>query len=423
MTERAPRWLIAVMLSLICPDASFSDPREAPAARGEPPPTGQPTNSSRDYAGQPLAYWERLFGELDPKTAFAASIVPGLIEVMADRTVPDNVRRRAATTLGRIGEPAESAVPVLLALLNDPRESPAARMWLLRAIGLLGPSARAATPRLVALLFDERAPLPLRQMTLEPLATIGPRHPEAIPALTRLLQYQPAPNGSLVQADAVTLRGLAAEALAVVGRDADLAAPILIRTVRNPAEAELVRRKSLTALGALRERGALAIPALLESLEFDPSEAARDAAAEALVNIGTEALPVLWQGLQHPDVGVRWRIASALGRRKPAEAETLRGLRRAVSDREESVRLHACESLQKLRGADENTVLTAVDLLTSSGRDTRMRAMKLVTAFAPRTGPALERLESLATGPAGPVQQIAAKTLEKLASREPESSR
>jgi HEAT repeat protein len=143
-----------------------------------------------------------------------------------------------------------------------------------------------------------------------------------------------------------TLREAAAEAFAILRADADLAAPLLVRAIRNPAEAECIRRKALVALGKIGPNAAIAIPAAVESLEFDPSEAVRDEAARALVGIGGPAYRVLGEYLAHPQAAVRWRIAAVIAAIKSPPEDLLARLRDATSDPDGLVRMALLSRLE-----------------------------------------------------------------------------
>ena len=74
------------------------------------------------------------------------------------------------------------------------------------------------------------------------------------------------------------------ESIATVGKDAAIAAPVLMRFLNDPREP--MRRKTAMALGRVGPAAQLAIPTLVESLAFDESPAVRDAAETSLAEIG-----------------------------------------------------------------------------------------------------------------------------------------
>src|SRR5437870_5216055 len=97
---------------------------------------------------------------------------PATVPVLADLLGDDDqeVRWMAATALGAIGPPAETAVPALTRALGDP-------YYLVRwtsadALGYIGPGARSAVPALTEALGD--AEKDVRESAANALRTIDP---------------------------------------------------------------------------------------------------------------------------------------------------------------------------------------------------------------------------------------------------------
>jgi hypothetical protein len=82
------------------------------------------------YFGKPLSDWVTRAADIDPDSAYAATIVQPLIEIIQDDDVADPIRGRLAVFLGRIGKPA---APVLAKILGDPAQPMANRVWAGRA--------------------------------------------------------------------------------------------------------------------------------------------------------------------------------------------------------------------------------------------------------------------------------------------------
>jgi HEAT repeat protein len=286
--------------------------------------------------------------------------------------------------------------------------------WAARALGLYGVHARRAVPALVDLLFDEEIPQGYRMLPMEALARIGTRHPEVMPALLRLLQYQGEDATKVSPAEASVFRELAAEAIAVVGADADLAAPLLVRAIRNPQETAAVRRKAIVAVGALGPRAELAVPALIETMELGDTEALRVAASEALGKIGTPALPLLQQYLQHPAPDVRCYAAQGLAAMGPQARPALAALTAALADPHAEVRMAICESCAAIPLAPDTFMRQLIELLASDSRQVRMRAMRLLIKLGPQVDPFLPQLQALQSHHDSSVRAIARKTWEQL---------
>ncbi len=231
-------------------------------------------------------------------------------------------------------------------------------------------------------------------MCLEALAIIRGAHPDAVRALVEAVNIDASSLGD--DGDAAQLRSLAVEALGIAGADAAVAAPLLVRIVRNPRETETVRRRSVTALGAMGPAAGIAIDPLAEALLIDPSEAVRDAAAESLARLGPSGQAMLRRFIQHEDASIRWRAAKALGGIKKPEEDVVVALQAATRDGDEQVRLRAAESLWKIVADAEPILPVIVELLTSDDRGIRIRAIELLEQFGPQAKPAYARLKELA---------------------------
>ncbi len=303
-------------------------------------------------------------------------------------------------TLGRIGPAAQDAVPVFIAQIEqrDQLGKPT-YAWAARALGLFGVHGRQAAPALVDLLFDEDIPQAYRTLPVEALARIGTSHPDVLPALIRLLQYEGSDASRISAADASVFRELAAEALGIMGPDADLAAPLLIRAIRNVGESESVRRKATVALGSMGARAELAIPALIETLEFGESDALRGAAGEALGKIGLPALPLLQRYLQHSDPQVRASAAKAIGQMGRQARPAVPTMIAALVDPDDEVRVSICESLDSIGADPKQFIALLVQLLTSDLRQVRMRSMRLLIKLGPQVRPQVEQLRQLQQDP------------------------
>ena len=366
------------------------------------------------YGGDTLEVWKRRLDELKPTSEYAAVLAPGLLEIVEDRQAPDAFRERAALTLGRIGKPAAAAVPVLGEILVDPNEPLRNRIWAGRALGYFGKYASPAADALIDFLFDEQIPPQYRAVPVEALGLMGSRHPNVIPAVLQLFQCTPGEQSGLSPRDATHLRELAVEAFSMMGPDAAIAAPLLMRAVRDPSEVESIRRGAVVALGRIGADAAIAIPVLIESLEFDPSEAIRDEAARALAKIGDRAHVVLQGYLAHPDPAVRWRIASAFGELKSPPLNLVVALQNMASDPDEVVRLAALESLSKLETDPDKFLAAAIQLLASEDRQVRMRAMRLIVAHFPLQTSDVAALEELQHHDRPATARIARLVIKKL---------
>ena len=83
------------------------------------------------YAGRSLDEWRELIGRIDLQDPESRKFVPGLIELIDDKTAPWITRRQAALTLGRLGPLAAEAVPHVVNHLDDVSDDPetSPRRW------------------------------------------------------------------------------------------------------------------------------------------------------------------------------------------------------------------------------------------------------------------------------------------------------
>lgn len=374
------------------------------------PPAG---GAERMYGGRALDAWRRELIDFDAASPQAAEKAPPLIEILGDPALDEGIRRDAAMALSRIGQPAQAAVPKLVTLLDSTEGEPGdAPFWAAKALAQFGPLAKEATPALVALVHDVDRPLAHRQMVLEALAMIRGAHPSAVRALIDVVNTD-APLGG-EDDDASRLRSSAVEALGIAGADAAVAAPLLVRIIRNPREAETIRRRSVTALGAMGSAADIAVEPLAEALLIDDSEAVRDAAAESLAELGPPGQVMLLRTAKHNDARIRWRAAKALGRINKPDEDVVVALQAAVRDADEQVRLHAAESLWIIVADADPILPVVVQLLTSDDRNVRIRAIELLDKFGPQAKPVEGELEKLAGDKRQPVRRAAETALRNL---------
>lgn len=406
------RTSIAKFRPLICPRRA--DPSFVAILLAVVLPTRADEPAAKTYDGLTLQQWTLQLPDIDPSSPTARRTVRGLTAIVADESLPGEVRRPFALRLGRIGKPASSAAKVLAAIVGSRHEAAEPdSLWAARALGFMGSAAKDAAPVLVDMLFDRRSSSLERQLAVGGLAGIGGTHPDVIPALIRLFQEtsagEPTPETS-------RLRWSAIAAFEAAGPDADLVAPLLIRVVRAPRESELMRRTAITALGEMKFRAVIAMPVLCEALEFDKSPAAQDAAANALAKIGEQAVPVLARYLHHEDAKIRSRIVTSLGQILGADAklQAARFLRTAGDDESADVRLAVAESLWQLTRRPDPAVPIAIALVADRDRSVRFRAMDLLIQIRSRDERHLQALALLGEHSNPQVRRTAARTLEKI---------
>ena len=207
-----------------------------------------------------------------------------------------SARQAAAWGLGAAGSAASALAPAIADRLKQDDQA-STRLAAARALGAIG--SRAGVPALLEGLAD--ASESVRAGAAQALLRIGPGG-EDVPALT----------GAVASAD----RYVAAFAAWSLGN-----------------------------LGAAAEP---AVPALVQALARDDTNAV---VAAALARIGpgaAAAVPELVRGLASPDDGRRFRAARTLGRIGPAAAAAVGPLTAALRDPSNHVRAHAARALGRI---------------------------------------------------------------------------
>lgn len=393
-------WLLLFLLQH-APALSANDQEDASA-----PP--------RLYDGKSLEQWRQAVKELRLDNPAGRSAVPGLLAIVKDQSAPWFTRRQMANTLGRMGKYASEAVPVLIEILDEPKSGEnTPRIWATKSLALFGPEAREAAPKLIAILKNEDVPVEERQVALDALGQIGGAHPRAIPALVETLNLPERADSPEAQEARDTLRELAAESIAIVGKDAAIAVPVLLRCLHDPGES--MRRKTVAALAKIGPPAGLAVPALVEVLAFDESPAVRDGAEQALAGIGSAALPALVHLLGDKDTELRRRAARSVGQMKTAARSAAGKLTELLKDEDPQVRLTAAKSLWLITEKADASIPVLVETLKSPDRQLRMQAFRLLTIdLGPAAAPARAELLKLQNHPEAAIRQAAQKALNRI---------
>jgi HEAT repeat protein len=308
------------------------------------------------------------------------------------------VRRSAAFALGKIGPPAAGAVPRLVEELNDP--DTAVREASAFALGEIGPTSYnpQAIPVLLQTLQSDKD-AKVRRSAAYALGRYGPHASQGAAAL----------QNALGDAEPV-VRANAAWALGQLGKAGGGNAISGLMQVLDSDTDTLVRRDAAQALGVIGRDAHVAVPALLKRFRGDPDAVVKKAALDALVNTITQddkdALPDLLQALHNPDADVAKSAALALANLGGAGAkEAVPFLIKALKDDDDPTRRLAAAALANI---GEYAVRALPDLTAALGdRDADVR-----------------RLAALALGRMGPLAKSAVPELIKaLAASEPEEVR
>jgi HEAT repeat protein len=205
-----------------------------------------------------------------------------------------------------------------------------------RQLEALGASA---LPEIQAVLTDPASDVELQKAALKACALLGLQAAPAVPDVAATL-----PDPELTEEAAI--------ALSFMGREAY--APLKEGTA---SDDPVLRRESLRSLGKLRERAPLdaraVVPLLLDGLD-DPDPGVRTVAATYLGILhgdAPDAVPALIDALQDEDAEVRAAAATALGSFGEHGAGAIPALRKAAADRNEEVAREAGLALVKLQSS------------------------------------------------------------------------
>ncbi|MCS6851413.1 MAG: HEAT repeat domain-containing protein [Gemmataceae bacterium] len=281
----------------------------------------------RSAASDAIPRLIQLQGDSDVETQRAATdalllMTPTAIPQLVHALESDNeaVRRGSAVALARSGL---AAADKLQQVLKHPRAS--VRVLAAQTLAQIGPDARSATTALLDASQDSDAMVRLH--AVEALASIDPQAPGVARALAQRLDDTSAAvcrsaRAALAQAGsaAVPVLGDALRTRHVKRLELVLA---VLKEIGSPARDVLpviqgmlkdtnwrVREQACHALVAI-DTSMPVMRAVVECLA-DDDEHVYVAAHLALVKAGKQALPVLAEGLRHPDVLIRRGVAETI---------------------------------------------------------------------------------------------------------------
>lgn len=345
---------------------------------------------------------ETLLSALDPTGRQVSEAVPILLTVLRDSNIDDTLRARSATMLARIGEPARTAVPTLVEILEQSQEVTASvpdqdgeglskrestSYWAMKSLGLFGNVAADAVPAVAQILRSPETPPQLRVLAADTLGQI--RTSSAIGVLTAELM-KPRRGSNY---ETIVLRKTIIDGLALAGPIAVGAIPALARVAED--ENADVRRKACEALGSLGPRAEGAMDLLLERLILDDDAAVKDAAANALAQVGQPAVATLVDLLERGGPELQWRAAKALGQVGAAAPPTVDSLKQAFRSQSPEVRIEAVDAVWKMSRDSRTVGSVLVKCLSDDDRLIRRRAAGILVELEPlprETSAALQKL-------------------------------
>ncbi|HVW00915.1 MAG TPA: HEAT repeat domain-containing protein, partial [Planctomycetaceae bacterium] len=309
----------------------------------------------------------------------AQKAVPALIKALETKDVA--FRTEVILALGHLGEVAASAVPDLIKLLaaEEPLVVRHAAVESLRAIG---PSAHAAIPQFQTMLKDKD--LALQASAARGLLIWAADDAELVRECVTVLlsalvsdreEVQIEAEHGLTEAGApavlpvidvlktnkdVEVQTLACEVLGMIGPDARLAVPELIKLLHT-RNVDLRSRAAL-ALGMLQSDSEQSVKALLPLLH-DQNERVVHSAVMALGRFGpaaASAVPALLPLFDSEDDGLRASLAYTVGEIGPNAKAAIPALIGSLSDDSESVVLNSADALANFGAAAVPALLQAL---------------------------------------------------------------
>lgn len=177
-----------------------------------------------------------------------------------------------------------------------------------------------------------------------------------------------------------------------------------------------VRRKAAETLAGMVPEAELAVPVLMELLE-DEEWQVRNSAARALAAAGAAsrtAAPVLIEALGDEEWQIRNSAAAALAAIRPAPLAALPALTSALRDAEWQVREMAALALARQGSAAEPAIPELIDLLADVEWRVRRIAVVALSVIAPVSEEVLEALRSCLSDPEKWVRETTAAVLRDL---------
>ena len=247
----------------------------------------------------------------------AADAAPDLIKAMADKD--DNIRRKAAYSLGRIAASPKKTIDVLLAAFKDPHED-------------------------------------VRQAASDALAKFGK---DAVPGLLEALKDTD-----------VKVRLQAARAVHEMGTDAKDAAPLL----RDLLLAKDSGNEVNDYAQALSKLGKAGVPALIDAFKDDRANV-QQAAFAALHQSGADAVPALVDALGDKKATVRRLAAQVLMPLRVSDKSVVTALAYAIkNDDDDSVRQICVQCIAQLGVSGKLAAPALVHALSDSNNQVRFQA-------------------------------------------------
>jgi HEAT repeat protein len=274
------------------------------------------------------------FAMIDALSSMGPPGQAGLLRGLGDKSW--RVRMLSCSALGKI-VPSDAVVTALIGALTDEHER--VRTEATTSLSKFGAASAPATSALIALL-DPQTDLMARSMAVHALGQIGPGASAATEALEA--QAKGAPEAQ------VRLNAYASLALVDSSRLEETLAAFNSALASEDTEARIF---ALRLLGRLEEKGAPALPAVVEALNGSNTEV-RFWAPLPMMSMGpaaADAVVHLIPFLEGEDARFRAIVAQTLGKIGPAATPALPALERCLNAPHEGLREEARAAIEAIR--------------------------------------------------------------------------
>jgi HEAT repeat protein len=265
---------------------------------------------------------------------------------------------------------------------------------------------KAGAPALDALIqaTDTQQPLPVRIAAAAALGRLGGSAAPAVASLSRC-----------VLSEQILLRDTAALALGFIGAAAVPALSALLQSDDDP-----IKMAALSALGRIGPP-ARAVIADLKNLCTAAGPALQPAACAALIKISgdpAEALPMLLEGLQHPDETVRKESIEHLGLLQTLARPTLSPLLPCLQDPAPAVRAACALALVRIDPQGTQITDALLPLLQDAEPEPRINAAIALGTIGPAAAAAVPGLTQMQNDADPKLAAIAGAALQRIVPRE-----
>ncbi|MBD2415900.1 HEAT repeat domain-containing protein, partial [Nostoc calcicola FACHB-3891] len=114
-------------------------------------------------------------------------------KILKDEKVPANVRRSAASALGKLGDAAAKYVPDIANILKDEKVPANVRSSAASALGSLGDAAAKYVPDIANILKDEKVSVNVRSSAASALGSLGDAAAKYVPDIANILKDEKVP--------------------------------------------------------------------------------------------------------------------------------------------------------------------------------------------------------------------------------------